>query len=626
LETALSLACPKAGTGRSRDQEGGRLVPRTQPGLERNIKENYHTRSREDPGGRNLPYTVDLAAEAKWFDRLVGAGSLLTLQYEIAYLLLNHRYWSLRHPAVLILHLICVGLYAAAAVMTLKVGPWVRSHWKQVCFSFSTALIAAMTAITILTGQTEPLFIALILFLAGTGPFLSWGERTQALLTLVAFAAVAAAITLSGGAISPYEFLGILIAAAIGLFSTALERRLRRARRQAEEEVLKSRETLVLQERLRLAGQLASGIAHDLNNTLNVVKMRLDALSQDEAVQSRHAARLRALDHAIEDAARTVARVRELGKGREEGSGETAQLCEIIAQAIDLARSSIEAKSSLSGESIRITSNLPEQLPAVKGPAPDLRQVFLNLLLNAGDAIQQRGEIKIESSVDDGSVVVRVSDDGPGIAAAHIERVFEPFFTTKGAHGSGLGLSTARAIMDGIGGTICAANQPGGGAMFVLRFPFATAPAPQPGGQSAAAAPCCRFLLVDDNAENLDSLKENLVRRGHEVETALSGTDALARLRADPAYDIILCDLSMPGMNGWEVARQAREIAKDVNFYIVTGWGRQIEREIPPLLSVSGVLSKPIDLNEIGRIAALAHARTHPPAGAAGQGSVPANP
>ncbi len=573
---------------------------------------------------RNLPYSVDRAAEAKWFDRLVGAGSLLTLLYVIAYLLLNHRYLSLRHPAVLILHLICVGLYAAAAVMTLNVGPWVRSHWKQVCFSFSTALIAAMTAITILTGQTEPLFIALILFLAGTGPFLSWGERTQALLTLMAFVAVAAAITLSNSAISPFEILGILIAAAIGLFSTALERRLRRARRQAEEEVLKSRETLVLQERLRLAGQLASGIAHDLNNTLNVVKMRLDALSQDEAVQSRHAARLRALDRAIEDAARTVARVRELGKGREAGSGETAQLCEIIAQAIELARSSIEAKSSLSGESIRITSNLPEQLPAVKGPAPDLRQVFLNLLLNAGDAIQQRGEIKIESSVEHGSVVVRVSDDGPGIAAEHIERVFEPFFTTKGAHGSGLGLSTARAIMDGIGGTICAANQPGGGAMFVLRFPFATAPAQQAGGQSAAAASCCRFLLVDDNAENLDSLKENLVRRGHEVGTALSGSDAIARLRADPAYDIILCDLSMPGMNGWEVARQAREIAKDANFYIVTGWGRQIEREIPPLLSVSGVLSKPLDLNEIGRIAALAHARTHPAANAAGQGSVPA--
>ena len=114
--------------------------------------------------------------------------------------------------------------------------------------------------------------------------------------------------------------------------------------------MLKSRETLVLQERLRLAGQLASGIAHDLNNTLNVVKLRLDALAQDEAVQSRHAARLRALDRAIEDATRTVARVRELGKAREEGRGETAQLCEIIAQAIELARSSIEARSALSGD------------------------------------------------------------------------------------------------------------------------------------------------------------------------------------------------------------------------------------------------------------------------------------
>ena len=168
LETALSLACPKAGTGRSRDQEGGGSCPRRHPGLERNIKESYHTASRDD---RNLPYSVDRAAEAKWFDRLVGAGSLLTLLYVIAYLLLNHRYLSLRHPAVLILHLICAGLYAAAAVMTLNVGPWVRSHWKQVCFSFSTTLIAAMTAITILTGQTaaavhRPDFVP-----GGNGPF-----------------------------------------------------------------------------------------------------------------------------------------------------------------------------------------------------------------------------------------------------------------------------------------------------------------------------------------------------------------------------------------------------------------------------------------------------------------------
>jgi signal transduction histidine kinase/CheY-like chemotaxis protein len=575
---------------------------------------------------RSGPDTTARAAEAKWVARLVGAGSLLTLLYQIAYLFLDHRYLSLSHPQVLILHLICIALFAAAALMTLWVGPWMRSHWKWVAFSFSSVMIASMTGVATLTGQTQPLFIALILFLAGTGPFLSWGEKTQALLSVVAFAAVGTMIMRpSGSGFSPYDFVGILIAAAIGLFSTALERRLRRARWQAEEEMLKGRETLLLQERMRLAGQLASGIAHDLNNTLNVVKLRLDALAQDDAVKSRHAARLRALDHAIEDAAQTVARVRELGKTREENFSEPVQLSEIIAQAIELASSSIEGRSSLHGASIKITAKVPDQLPAVKGPAPNLRQVFLNLLLNASDAIQPRGEITIESSVDDDSVVVRVADDGPGIAAEHIERVFEPFFTTKGPHGAGLGLSTTRTIMDGIGGSICAANQPGGGAMFVLRFPFASPAAAESRSQPVTEAPRgCRFLLVDDDAENLDSLAENLVRRGHRVDGASSGAQALEKLRSGAAYDVILCDLGMPGMSGWEVARLAREIAGDAKFYIVTGWGREIEREIPASVSVSGVLSKPIDLNEIARIATLALADREPTCGAGGRDSIDA--
>jgi signal transduction histidine kinase/CheY-like chemotaxis protein len=575
-----------------------------------NINNRFHTTSSDAPAGGipSAQQAADRAAEIKWADRLVGAGSLLTLLFQIAYLFLDRSNLSLSHPLILLFHLICIGLFAAAALMTLDVRPWIRRSWKWIAFSFSTIMIASMAAIAILTGQTEPLFIALILFLAGTGPFLSWGERTQALLSVVAFAAVGAVVAGSpAGLFSPYEFVGIVIGAAIGLFTTALERRLRRARRRAEEEMLKGRETLLLQERLRLAGQLASGIAHDLNNTLNVVKLRLDALAQDDAVQSRHAARLRAIDHAIENAARTVARVRELGKAREENFGEPVQLCEVIAQAIELARSSIEGRPSLNGASIKITSKVPDQLPAVRAPAPDLRQVFLNLLLNASEAIQPRGEITIESSVDDGSVVVRVTDDGPGIAPEHIERVFEPFFTTKGPHGAGLGLSTTRAIMDSIGGSICAANQPGGGAMFVLRFPAATPPAAEIGSRPVIEAPrSCRFLLVDDDAENLDSLTENLVRRGHQVDAALSGPQALEKLRSGAVYDVILCDLGMPGMSGWEVARLAREIAAGVDFYIVTGWGREIEGEIPASVSVSGVLAKPIDLNEVARIAALA--------------------
>jgi signal transduction histidine kinase/CheY-like chemotaxis protein len=547
------------------------------------------------------------SVEAKWAARLVCVGSLLTLLYQVVYLALDRPFLSLSQPTVLILHGINIALFGVAVLMSLNVGDWMRKHWKQVAFAFSVVMIASSTYITILTGQTQPLFIELMLFLAGTGPFLSWGEAAQAMLSVCAFLAFGAGImALPNYAFDAYQVLGILIAAAIGLFSTAMERRLRRARWTAEAEVQKSRETLLLQERLRLAGQLASGIAHDLNNTLNVVKLRLSMIANDELVAARHTGDLQALERAIEDAARTVARVREFGQSREDHQQGPVQLAEIVAQAIDLARSSIEDRPSLQGESIQISSDIPQDLPAVRGSASDLRQVFLNLLLNAADAVGHHGIIRIACAIEDAAVVVHVSDNGSGIPAEYSGRIFEPFFTTKGPHGTGLGLSTAREIMEEIGGSIGAANLPAGGAQFTLRFPMTRTPrevsAPSP--LAAAALGGCRFLLIDDDVDNVSSLREILVRDGHHVDTALSGAEAIAKVRSNPRYDFILCDLGMPGMNGWEVARQVSEIAAGVHFYIVTGWGREIEQQIPSSVSVAGVLSKPIDVTEIRRLAA----------------------
>jgi signal transduction histidine kinase/ActR/RegA family two-component response regulator len=547
------------------------------------------------------------SVEAKWAARMVCVGSLLTLLYQVVYLALDRPFLSLSNPTVLILHLINIALFGVAVILSLNVGEWMRKHWKQVAFAFSVVMIASSTYITIVTGQTQPLFIELILFLAGTGPFLSWGEGAQAMLSVCALLSFGAGImALPNHAFDAYQVLGILIAAAIGLFTTALERRLRRARWSAEAEVQKSRETLLLQERLRLAGQLASGIAHDLNNTLNVVKLRLSIIANDELVSSRHAAGLEALERAIEDAARTIARVRDFGQNRDEHQAGPVQLAEVIGQAIDLARSSIEDRPSLDGESIQLSSDLAHDMPAVRGSAPDMRQVFLNLLLNAADAVGRHGVIEIHSEVQDDAVVVRVSDNGSGIPDQYIGRIFQPFFTTKGPRGSGLGLSTAREIMEEIGGSLSASNRSAGGAEFTLRFPLTQTrrevSAPEP--IAAAARGGCRFLLIDDDVDNLSSLREILLRDGHHVDAALSGAEAIEKLRSNPRYDFILCDLGMPGMNGWEVARQVSEIAAGVHFYIVTGWGREIERQIPSSVSVSGVLSKPIDVTEIRRLAA----------------------
>jgi signal transduction histidine kinase len=416
----------------------------------------------------------DRENDAKWAARLVCAGSLLTLAYELAFLLLDRRFLSLAAPRILLLHLLNVGLFLAAALMAMRTGPWIRAHWRAVAFAFSSAMIVASAWIAVQTGEDEPLALAIILFLAGTGPFLRWGEEIQALLTLVAVASFATAGWFLPGPVDWYRWLAVSIGAAIGLFSTALQRRQRRAQRRTEEELLKSREMLVEQERTRIAGQLAAGIAHDLNNTLNVIALKFALLVQDEDKQLEHRANIGAINRALEDAARTVARVRDLGMRRVTGNGETVQLPEIVNQAIELATSSIEGKSVLSGAPVRIESEVATDLPRVRGSSSELRQLFLNLLLNARDAMPAGGMIRISSETDGGIVIVRVRDEGLGIPSENLERIFEPFFTTKGSHGTGLGLALARKVMDTLGGTITASNGlGGGGAVFTLQFPAA---------------------------------------------------------------------------------------------------------------------------------------------------------
>jgi signal transduction histidine kinase/ActR/RegA family two-component response regulator len=554
---------------------------------------------------REVPNVGPTAEEAKWAARFVGAGSLLTLLFEIAYLILDREHLSIRLPWVLLLHVLNVALFGLALFLAANVGQWMRAHWKAVAFAFSAMMIVSSTCIALMTGEAQPLFITLVLFLAGTGPFLSWGENTQALLSLIAIASFSiAAFSLPSRDFYGYEWLGISVATAIGIFSAALGRRLRRARRRAEEEVSRSRETLVQAERIRLAGQLASGIAHDLNNTLNAMKLRMGALMQDESVSERHAARLQAIDRGIDDAARTVARVRELGGNSENTEMESAQLAEVIERAIDLARTSVEGRSSLDGASIKIESSLPVfSLPNIRGSVSEMTQVFLNLLLNASEAMQRGGTVMIEVLREPLGVLVRVSDEGSGISPEHLESIFEPFFTTKGARGTGLGLSLVRKIIEGAGGSISAANRADRGTVFTLRIPFAPRVAHDDENVVKGASGGCRFLLVDDDAENLDALRERLVLNGHEADTARSGPEAIEKLRAESCkYDIVLCDLGMPGMNGWEVARSAHTIAPRTSFYIVTGWGKQVERDIPSAVSISGVLSKPLAVEEIERI------------------------
>jgi signal transduction histidine kinase/ActR/RegA family two-component response regulator len=555
------------------------------------------------PDFRPDAQTIDRQNEAKWGALLVAAGSLLTLLFEGVFLVLDRRFLSLAQPKILLLHSLNFALFLTAVVLALRVGPWMRRNWKFVALSFSSLLIISSADIAFQTGETEPLALALILFLAGTGPFLCWGEKLQAVLSIVAIVCFGVVSCLLPSMVDFYQWLGVLIGAAIGLSSTALERRLRRAQRQTEEALLKSRQTLIEQERTRVAGQLAAGIAHDLNNTLNVIRLRFALIAEDQQLIAKYGTRFQAINRAIDDASRTVARVRDLGAAGKSNEKESVQLSEVIPQAVELATTSIEGQTLIGGRPIRLQTDLAPHLPLTTGTPSEIRQLFLNLFLNSSDAMPEGGTITVTSEVRSESIVIRVGDEGSGIAQENLKRIFDPFFTTKGTRGTGLGLSLARKVMDEIGGEIAAANQASGGALITLSFPRAENCEPQPEPDLARNSQTPRkFLIVDDDPEVLEALRELLLNKGHAVDIAGSGAEAIGRLGLGTDYDFILCDLGMPGLSGWDVARHVAKSGIQSRMYIVTGWGADARASVPDDVVLSGIIAKPMRSTDIDSV------------------------
>jgi signal transduction histidine kinase len=251
---------------------------------------------------------------------------------------------------------------------------------------------------------------------------------------------------------------------------------------QAEKQLEQARAALTEQEHLRALGELASGVAHDLSNTLHAMRLRLEMIERDTEFAERQRGHLDALLRIVTDAGTRVRNLQDFARQRPEHPDEQVQLTEVIREAVEIARSDIEHRAARQGLSLRIETEVPP-LPMVQGEAANLRYVFINLLLNARDAMPRGGIIRVRGTHAGSRVVITVEDEGTGIPEAHLHSIFRPFFTTKGSLGTGLGLSMAYGVMSRAGGSITAANRPEGGAVFTLTFPLqrpSLAPAREP--------------------------------------------------------------------------------------------------------------------------------------------------
>ncbi len=382
------------------------------------------------------------------------------------------------------------------------------------------------------------------------------------------------------------------------------------ALQRAYEDLRQTQQAVMQQERLRALGQMASGIAHDINNAISPIMIYTDVLLDKEPGLSARAREfLETIRQAISDVAETVSRMKEFYREREpQLQLAPLQLNLLARQVLDLTRARWSDMALRRGAVIEVSTVLADDLPDVMGVESEIREALTNLVLNAVDALPNGGKITLRTRVAEGvsnspaeapssRVYLEVIDTGLGMDESTRERCLEPFFTTKGEQGTGLGLAMVYGTAQRHGAEVEIESTPQRGTTMRLSFPLprsdmAAATPPQ----VAPARPAhLRILLVDDDPVLLKSLRDALESDGHSVTASnggQAGIDAFAAAQ-DQRFSVVITDLGMPYVDGRRVAAAVKAASPKTPVILLTGWGQRlsIEGDVPP--HVDHVMSKP---------------------------------
>jgi len=375
-------------------------------------------------------------------------------------------------------------------------------------------------------------------------------------------------------------------------------------------ELQAAQEKLVQGATLRALGEMASGAAHHLNNLLAVVigRAQLLLLTPEGAPCRRP---LETIVRAANDAAEVVRRVQRFARVDRAGEHQDVDLNALAREGIEMTRARWQDEAQARGIQIEVDLQ-PGPLAPVSGNPSALREVLMNLVLNAVDALPEGGRIQIRTSLEGNWACVAVSDTGVGMPEEVRCRALEPFFTTKGPKGTGLGLSVSYGVITSHGGKLELQSAPTLGTVATVRLPAAVGP--DEGGGLAPGADLDpvrrqRILIVDDDEDVRSMLVDLVASQGHEALEAWSGRGALALLEAGAKVDLVLTDLGMPEMTGWEVARAIRSRWPGLAVGMVTGWGNDVDVPAADRDLIVGMLAKPVTHEALDTL--ISRARRH---------------
>ena len=361
----------------------------------------------------------------------------------------------------------------------------------------------------------------------------------------------------------------LLVKDRLGRLGAVIDRELRDAQRRRDH--AKLREQLMISDRMASVGVLAAGVAHEINNPLAAVLANLDLAIQDlEAGASDPKAHAMLVEE-IQDARAAADRVRQIVRDLKIFSRHEADTLGLV----DVSKV-MDSTLRMASNEIRHRARLVKTYrptPPVRASEARLGQAFLNLVVNAAQALPEgqadRHHISIDIDHIGDRVVARIADTGPGIPAEVLSRLFTPFVTTKPAGvGTGLGLSICHRIVSDMNGEITVDTKPGKGTVFTISIPIAAETGEAENDDARAttspvrAVRRARVLVVDDEPIVARAI-ERAIHQEHDVVILGRGRDAFERIRGGERFDVIVCDVMMPEMTGIELHRELEAIAPD---------------------------------------------------------------
>lgn len=374
------------------------------------------------------------------------------------------------------------------------------------------------------------------------------------------------------------------------------------------------REQFSQMEKLSALGELASGVAHDFNNTLAGILGRAQLIlrtNDPEKIQRG----LNIIIKTAEDGAKTVKRIQDFARQRRDHDFEPVSIDQILFDVSEITRPRWKDRAEASNVQISLDLQIRSKAK-VMGDESELREVLVNMVFNAVDAMPEGGNLTLAAEDVDESVVISVCDTGTGMAPEVKSRIFDPFFTTKGKAGMGLGLAVSFGIIRRHEGAVEVESEVGTGTRFRISLPKAKVTedllhAPEIERvlvETSTTLPRSfdenqlKILVVDDEEAVRELLRDLLESEGCRVYLAQGSREALGLFEAHQ-FDGVFTDVGMPGMSGWELAHAIRQRNETIPIAVITGWGEAVGSDEQREARVDWVITKPFRAERISELA-----------------------